>query len=190
MLGRRKRTSRLDVALGLAFSGIAYLVWSLVAGANRLMVRDVIHWSDLSREQFPIASKAVRVVFVEAGPALDVAGVVWLAVSLLLVVYASRQKFSISAAFVSALLQSFVAALGGVWVAWAIHLQYRQFVNQAMETDTTILQQISGFSLGVSIVIAVGGWLAVLAWLLRERRRYERDRGPSLTDGLRTNIYK
>ena len=41
MLGRLRRTTRLDVGLALAFSGMAYLGWALVAGISRSSVDKV-----------------------------------------------------------------------------------------------------------------------------------------------------
>ena len=44
MLGQSRRTTRLDVGLALAFSGIAYLVWALVAGISRRTVQDLFNY--------------------------------------------------------------------------------------------------------------------------------------------------
>ena len=119
MLGRTRRTSRLDVGLALAFTGIAYLVWALVSFTARKLIQDMIQATVSMGEKVPPITSGVKVVFVDAGVAIDLVGLAWLTLSLLLIVFAGRQKFSISWAWVSAICQSFVAAWGAVLVAWA-----------------------------------------------------------------------
>ncbi|MFP4107201.1 MAG: hypothetical protein ACLFVU_14105 [Phycisphaerae bacterium] len=179
----------MDVGLALAFSGIAYLVWVLVAGAARSMVQSLINWSDLWQKDVPSSTKVIRVVFVDAGVALDIAGLLWLMLSMFLVVRSSRQRMSISWAWVSAVLQTAVAALGGIWVAWGVHVPYREKIASTFVPDPTPWQHVQGFSLGVSLAVALLLWVTFLVWLLVDRARLNR-RGPTLTDGLRTNIYK
>lgn len=130
MLGHVRRTTRLDVGLALAFTGIAYLVWVLVAWATRGLVADMVSFSAAFDPNFPPATRIVRIVFVDAGVAIDLVGILWLVVSMFLIIYASRQKFSISWAWMSGLCQATVAALGGVLVAWAVHLPYQPVAAQ------------------------------------------------------------
>ena len=186
MLGRMRRTTRTDVGLGIAFVGIAYLIWALVAGASRVYVRDMISFSQALEGDLPLMTRIVRVAFVEAGVAIDVIGILWLVVSLFLVVYSSRQKFSISWVWVSAVCQSLVAALGGVFAAWAVHLPYR---SALAELQPTLWEKVSGISLPVLLALALLIWVTFLILLLAERARLNRHR-PTLTDGLRTNTYR
>jgi hypothetical protein len=44
-------------------------------------------------------------------------------------------------------------------------------------------------SLAVSLVGGVAVWVTFLIWLLVERARYDR-RGPTMTDGMRSNVYR
>jgi len=106
-------------------------------------------------------------------------------VSLLLVVFAGRQKFSISWAWVSAICQSFVAAWGAVLVAWAAFLPFGSKVGPPVPTTT--LEKVSGLSLPVVLAVAVVVWTSLLLWLLFERSRLF-NRGPTVRDSLRTNV--
>jgi hypothetical protein len=133
----------------------------------------------------PWATRAVRIVFVDAGVAIDVAGLAWLVISLLLVIYSSRQRFSISWCWLSGLLQGLVAAVGGIAVAWSAHLPYRV----AHVPSATTWEKVSGISLPVLTVLAVLIWVTFLVMLLVERARFDR-RGPSPWDGLRTQRYR
>jgi hypothetical protein len=181
MLGRLRRTTRTDVGLALAFVGIAYLAWALVAGVTRALVGDLISFSDLSDSSIPLATRAVRVVFVDAGVAIDVAGILWLTTSLLLVMRSSRQRLSISWPWFSAICQAVVAAIGGILAAWSVHLPYRHVTA----AKTTPWERVSGISLPVLLVLALLIWVTFLVLLLVERARLSR-RGPSPSDGLRT----
>ncbi len=132
----------------------------------------------------------VRVFFVDAGFVIDVAGLAWLIVSMLLVMYSSRQRISISWAWMAASLQAFIAALGGILVAWAVHLPYRSTLTTIQGRQSpTALEQVSELSLPVILIIAILIWVTFLVWLLFERARFDR-RGPTLRDGLRTHTYK
>jgi hypothetical protein len=182
MLGRLRRTTRTDVGLALAFVGVAYLAWALVAGVTRALVGDLISFSDVSDPALPLATRVVRVVFVDAGVAIDVAGILWLTASLLLVLRSSRQRLSISWPWFSALAQTLVAAIGGTLAAWAVHLPYCHIA--AAEAKATPLERISGISLPVLLVLALLVWVTFLVLLLVERARLNRH-GPSPSDGLR-----
>ena len=130
----------------------------------------------------PTATNAVKAIFVEAGFAIDVVGLAWLAGTLLLVVFAGRQRFGISWAWMAAVGQAVVAGLGGAWVAWAVHLPYRGIVS-----EPTVWQRVSGLSLWVSLAFAGIVWLAFMAWLLLDRRRLL-SRSITHRDGIRTNV--
>jgi len=186
MLGRTRRTTRLDVGLALSMVGVAYLVWAFVAGVTRQLVADSIGYSSVFDAAWPWSTRAVRVLFVEAGAALDVVGLVWLVGSLVLVLYSSRQRLSASWAWLSGICQTIVAALGGVWVAWAVHLPYRPATAQA---DNSPWAQLSGLSLPVLLGLAILIWVVFLVLLLVDRARLSRH-GPSLRDGLRTNVLR
>lgn len=171
------------MGLALSLVGVAYLVWALVAGVTRRLVGDLVSYLSVFNENWPWSTRAVRVLFVEAGWALDVVGLVWLVVSLLLVVYSSRQRLSVSWAWLSGMGQTIVAALGGIWVAWAVHLPRRAQLH--VPDPTTPWAQLSGLSLPVLLGLAILIWVVFLVVLLTDRARLAR-RGPSLRDGLRT----
>ena len=185
MLGRTRRTSRLDVSLALAFTGIAYLVWALVAWTARHLIQNMIQVTESMGAEVPGVTSGVKLFFVDTGVVIDLVGLAWLAVSLLLVVFAGRQKFSISWAWVSAICQSFVAAWGAVLVAWAAFLPFGSKVPPAVPTTT--LEKVSGLSLPVVLGVAVVVWTSLLLWLLFERSRFF-NRGPTVRDSLRTNV--
>jgi hypothetical protein len=186
MLGRIRRTTRTDVGLALSFAGIAYLVWVFVAGVSRDVVQELIKSATVRRLILPDSARWVKVVFVEGGIFIDVAGLAWLAASLFLVMWSSRQRCSISWAWVSATCQAIVAALGAVLVGWAAYQPHVIRINAAVPGSPT-WQKVSEISLPVIAAIAVVLWSVVLVWLLVERARLNR-RGPTLRDGLRTNI--
>jgi hypothetical protein len=186
MLGRIKRTTRTDVGLALGFVGAAYLVWALVAGIARDVVQDLIIAMAVSNASLPAATRWLRVIFVDAGFVIDIVGVAWMAASLLLVMMASRQKCSVSWAWMSAMVQSFAAALGAVLVAWAAQLPYR--IEPSQQPPANFWQQVSGVSLAVALVAGLVIWTTFLVWMLVDRSRYDR-RGPTMSDGLR-NVYR
>ncbi|HUT57133.1 MAG TPA: hypothetical protein VNA25_04585 [Phycisphaerae bacterium] len=189
MLGRLRRTTRLDVGLALVFSGVSYLVWSLVAGTSREMVREMILASHLSDLTIPEFTQVVKVFFVDMGFMIDLAGLAWMLLSLALVLYSARQKLSISWAWLSAIVQSFVAAGGGVLVGWAMNLPLRPIAEAGRGREqVSELTRLSEVSLPVILSLAILTWVTFLVWLLVERARF-RSRGPTLRDGLRTNVY-
>jgi len=170
----------------MAFTGIAYLVWALVAGTARNLIQDMIRATNYMGSEVPKVTGAVKIFFVDAGVAIDLVGLAWLTVSLLLIVFAGRQKLSISWAWVSAICQSFVATWGAVLVAWAAFLPFSDKAGAAAAPDTT-WEKVSGLSLPVVLGVAVVVWTALLLWLLFERARAIK-RGPTLRDSLRTNV--
>jgi hypothetical protein len=186
MLGRLKRTTRTDVGLALAFAGIAYLVWSLVAGVSRELVQELIKGAAVRHYTLPRATLWAKNVFVDAGIVIDLVGLAWLLLSLLLVVRSSRQRASVSWAWVSAVMQTIVAAVGAVLVGSAVYMPH---TVPAVEQGATAWEKVSGISLPVVMAVAVLMWVTFLVWLLVDRARLSR-RGPTLTDGLRTNVYR
>ena len=185
MLGRLRRTTRLDVGLALAFVGLAYLVWALVAGVSRSVVAEMIR-STAGRD-LPGSARVVKVFFVDAGFVIDLVGLAWLAGSLLLVAFSSRQRIGVSWAWVSAICQAFVAALGAVVVGWAAYQPHILPID--VGAGGTAWEAVSRISLLVLIPVAVLIWVTFLVWLLVERARLSR-RGPTLRDGLKTNVYR
>ena len=187
MLGRMRRTTRLDVGLAMSFAGISFLLWALVAGASRTIMLEVIrsraHLAAEKAVTWPRMTEAVKIFFVDTGFVIDIVGLCWMVLSLVLIVLANRQKISISWAWVSAIFQSFIAALGAVLVGW---MAYNSLALYDEVHAPTVLETLSQISLPVVIVLAILVWVSLLVWLLVERARLDRH-GPTLTDGLRTN---
>ena len=181
MLGRLKRTSRLDIGLALSFTGAAFLMWSFVAGVSRSLMYSLVRTSGL---ELPPLSAAVKLFFVDTGFIIDIVGLAWMVVSLVLVFLANRQKISISWAWITAGVQSLVTAVGAMLVGWAVSVPF--FCGQVNPKDSTMMEIFSMISLPVVIAVAVLVWILFVVWMLVERRRLER-RGPSLSDSLRTN---
>jgi hypothetical protein len=191
MLGRLRRTTRTDVGLALAFAGVSYLVWALVAGVARSVVQEMIKSTSLTsppHAKLPHLTRLVKVFFVDAGFAIDLVGLAWMTLSLVLLVYSSRQKLSISWVWMSAICQSFIAALGAVLVGYASYQPHIVFDDMSVKGKTT-WEQVSSLSLQILIPVALLIWVTFLIWLLIERARLNR-RGPTLRDGLRSNIYR
>ena len=190
MLGRLRRTTRLDVGLALTFVGLAFLVWALVAGVAREMLRQMIADTQGMQITMPAATRAVKLFFVDTGFVIDLVGLGLMVAGLVLVFFASRQRIGISWAWAVALLQGLTAALGGVLVVATIHQPYRNLFQPVEGSgtgpDPRVLEQISRLSLPVVIVVAVLVWVVFLVAMLVDRARLDR-RGPTLTDGLRTN---
>lgn len=190
MLGQLRRTTRVDVGLAIAFAGLSYLVWSLVAGGSRGLVQTFIISAHNLQMELPTTTRAVKIFFADAGFMIDLVGLAWLAVSLTLVTLSSRQKISVSWAWVSAMCQSFVAALGAVLVGAAVYAPHAATAAaDAAGTDRTLFERVSEISLPIMIALAVLIWTTFLIWLLVERARLSRS-GPTLRDGLRSNVFK
>jgi len=187
MLGRLRRTTGLDVGLAIAFTGLSYLVWALIAGGSRQLVQHFIEYAHFKQMDLPDFTRAVKVFFVDTGFAIDVVGLVWLVLSMVLVILGSRQKISISWAWVSGICQSFTAGLGAVLVGGAVYAP--QVLPPDHISKQTILGRVSEVSLPVLVPIAILIWTTCLVWLLVSRARLDR-RGPSLRDGLRSNVQK
>ena len=188
MLGRLRRTTRLDVGLALAFAGLAYLVWALVAGVARWFVQEMIRSTSFHHIQVGGFTLLVKAFFLDWGFVIDIVGVVWMVGSLVLVLLSSHQKLSVSWAWLSAVCQSFVAVMGALLVAWAAYLPHVLSPEKA-QAEATTLQQVSHASLPIIMPIGIAIWVTILVWLLVERARLNR-RGPTLRDGMRSNVFR
>ena len=173
------------MGLVISFSGVAYLVWVLVMGVargtvNQLSMRAVA-W-ETSVGEFPGVARWFHSAVMHAAPAWDVLGVLWLLVSLVLIVGASRQRWSVSWAWMCSLCQALAAALLAVWSGLAA-----QAAPPAAEVAEPPAYPATGWAfMSVSVAFALVLWVGVLVWLLYERARLRR--GPSLRDGLRTHV--
>lgn len=176
----------MDVGLAICFTGTAYLVWALVAGVSRAVVQEMIKSTHISSLKLPELTEMVKIFFVDTGFVIDLVGLAWLVASMILVVLSSYQKISISWAWVSAGLQTCIAAAGAVLVSYASY-QPHMSPASALENAETPLESVSAISLPVIVPIAVLLWVTCLIWLIVERSRLNR-RGPSLRDGLKSNI--
>ena len=193
MLGHLRRTTRLDVGLALAFTGLAYLVWALVAGASRFLVQRLMLAQgvyQLGDADLPIGTRLVKWVFVDYGFGIDAVGLAWLILSLALVFYSSRQKISDSWAWVSAMCQGLVSALGAMAVGKAVYAPHDiVMASSGLPAGASLGEKVSSLSLAIIIPLAILAWVTVLVLLLTERARLDRH-GPTLHDGLRTQGYR
>ncbi len=181
MLGRMKRTTRLDVGLAIGFTGASFVGWAMVAGISRLMMKNMMRTSG-GGEQLPQVTRVLKIFFVETGFVIDIVGLLWMAVGLALIYFANRQRLSISWAWASAMVQTIVAGGGALLVSWAV---YEPHMIRG-EVKEGPLARLSTVTLPIVIALAVLIWVIFVVKMLKERRRTIR-RGPSLSDGLRTN---
>jgi len=188
MLGRLRKTTRLDVGLAIAFAGLSYLVWALIAGGSRTLVQQFIDYAHFTEMSLPSLTRAVKIFFVDTGFAIDIVGLAWLVGSMVLVLLASKQKISISWAWVCAICQAFTAGLGSVFVFGAVYAPY-VLIGDGAPAERTVLAKVSQISLPVLVPVAIVIWTVFVVWLLVSRARLDR-RGPSLRDGLRSNVQK
>lgn len=184
MLGRVRRTSRVDVGLAMSFSGIAYLIWVLVVGVTRHLV------NELSTAQYagqladlPAATRWLWNSFIYAAQVFDLVGVLWLLLSLGLIVGAGRQRWSISCPWVCAICQTMAATLLAVWAALATQSPYNISVSCISSPP---LPTTGWTSLCVAVAIALVMWVTSLVWMISERAQLMR--GPKLRDSMRTHI--
>ena len=189
MLGRVRRTTQADVGLALALSGISYLTWVLATG----IIRHVALAMARAQHAFEKLSPAVSGLanwFARTGlgmtVVLDVVGVLWLVLSLVLLVGASRQRWSNSWTWLSAALQSMVACLGAAWAALAAAERMSALAPAAAGPAQVSPATIGWMTLPIAAAVALLIWVTVLVTLLLERARLAR--GPSLRDGLRTHV--
>lgn len=183
MVRQKRRTSRLDVGLVIAFAGIAFLVWALLAGVSRLMLQKMILTTAGMTDTLPAVTQNVKIFFVDTGFVIDLVGLAWMALSLTLIFFANWQKISISWAWLSAITQSLVAALGAMLVSSALYAPHI-ITGQA---DRTVLGKISQISLPIVLAIAILIWGLFVYWMLKRRASSMQQFGPSMTDSLRTN---
>lgn len=176
------------MGLALSFAGVGYLIWAVVAGVSRSTVQELIKSAAVRDFQLHDSAYTLKIIFVEAGIVIDLVGLAWLAATLFLVLWASRQRSSISWAWGSAMGQVIIAALGAVLVGWAAY-QPHVVPRNAPVPPTATWARVSEISLPVVVVISVVLWVAVVVWLLVNRGRINR-RGPTPRDGLRTNFYR
>ena len=182
MLGRTRRTTRLDVGLAIAFTGVAFVGWSVVAGISRWLMQNMMSTSAGKSDTLPYATKVIKIFFVETGIVIDFVGLAWLILTLALIYFANRQRIGISWAWMSAMLQAIVGGGGALLVSWAVYKPH--IIVEKAEPGP--LARLSMISLPIVITIAVVIWAVFVVKMLSERNRTIR-RGPSLTDGLRTN---
>jgi hypothetical protein len=187
MLGQVRRTTRTDVGLAISLSGIAYLVWVLVVGVTRYLVDELRALPEGLgpglKIKTPAAANWLLGAFVHGAPIWDVAGVLWLVLGLVLIVGASRQRWSISWAWLSSICQAMAAALLAVWSGLAARAPYSATLKIRQQLVPS--PPFWWTCLSVSVAIALLVWVSVLVWLLYERARL--GRGPSLRDSLRTH---
>jgi hypothetical protein len=176
------------VGLATAFAGLSYLVWALIAGGSRALVQEFIDYARFNDMALPELTRAVKVFFVDTGFAIDLAGLGWLVGSMVLVMLGSFQKISISWAWACAMCQSFAAGLGAVLVGGAVYAPYAMS-GDGVAHPQTVLAKVSSISLPVTISVAILIWTSLLVWMIASRSRLNR-RGPTLRDGLRSNVQK
>ncbi len=175
------------MGLALSFGGVAYLVWVLVVGTARHVVNEIarsIHVDKVPMAELPAGARWLWNSFLQAGLVFDVVGVVWLALSLALIMGASRQRWSISWPWTCAICQAMAATLVGVWTSLAGAFPLGG--GTASDAAAASYPTAGWTSLSVSVALALVLWVSVLVWLLYERARLRR--GPSLRDGLRTHV--
>ena len=170
------------MGLALTCAGLAYLVWALVAGISREVMQELIRSASSQAGKLPEWTSGVKIFFVDAGIAIDLVGLGWMAASLVLVALSSRQRISISWAWTCAIVQAFLAALGSVLVSYSAYLPF--FMPARTGNDTTVLEKVSALSLPVTLALAVLVWVTFLLFLLAERAKIRR--GPTLRDGMKT----
>lgn len=162
------------MALGLM--GVSYLIWVLVAGICR-------HLAGLlgpTGQRLTFLSGGFITVHRQGWLVIDTLGLACMLVGLTLILGASRQRWSISWAWLCAMAQSILAALLAVWSAAAMAAEIGRTATTAPAS------QVSWTSLSVTFALALLLWVTVLVWLLFENARL--GRGPSLRDGLRTHV--
>ncbi len=176
MLGRVRRTTRTDVGLALAATGLAYLLWIIVTGVARYVVNQLV----LIRGAAGLGglAGALSASFIHGAAIWDLVGALWMLLSLALIVGSSRQRWIISWPWLSAILHAMVAGLLAGWTSLAAIGPFAAAFEPAREP--AIGWGSYSFFLAIGLVM----WVITLVWLLYERRRR---RGPSLIDGQRTH---
>lgn len=184
MLGRIKRTSRLDAGLATAFVGLSFLAWALVAGVSRSLMLKLYQDYLNNALVLPKFSKVVEIFFVDTGIVIDIAGLLWMVGGLVLVYIAIRQKISISWAWLCAMTQCLFATIGGVIVSTAIFAPYGFHWPENLKS----LEMLSQISFPVFLSIAIVIWAIFVFSMLRARYRWlMRFTGPSIRDSVKSN---
>jgi hypothetical protein len=172
----------LDVGLAIAFTGVSFVGWAVVSGISRFMMQNMMLTSAAKGDALPDVTRILKVFFVETGFVIDLVGLAWLIATLVLIYLANRQRIGISWAWLSAMLQAIVGGGGALLVSWAVYAPH--LITEEAEHGT--LAKLSIITLPIVIAIAVAIWAVFVAKMLAERNRTIR-RGPSLSDGLRSN---
>ena len=168
----------------MSFTGIAYLVWVLVVGVTRHLVNELSAVGAVHEFlKLPVATRWLWNAFIHAAPVFDLAGLLWLLLSLVLIIGAGRQRWSISCPWVCAICQAMTATVLSVWAGLSAHMPYDMPVKHVPGTP----YPTTGWtSLCVTLALAMVIWVLSLIWLLSERAHLLR--GPKLRDGMRTHI--
>jgi hypothetical protein len=183
MLGRVRRTTQADVGMAITLAGVSYMIWALAMGVCRHAVGVLTRLEgDAATCPASALTGSFRQVVGGGWLVWDLAGVLWLLLSLVAVIGASRQRWSNSWTWLSAILQSMTACLVAVWAALALAERAGVVAGPLRPGEPA-----PGWtSLPIAIAVALLLWVTVLVVLLLERARL--GRGPSLRDGLRTHI--
>ena len=180
MLGRVRRITRVDVGLAISFVGIAYLAWMMVMAGVRHLINNLIE----AESQFAIGG--FLGAFATSTWLFDLVGLLWLIVGLILIIGASRQRWSISAPLVCAICQVILATILSVWAGNCAEAYAIALAKGTAELTADVQERLTWVGLYIFFGIALVLWGAVLLWLLGERARLRH--GPKPRDGLRTNI--
>jgi len=184
MLGTVRRTTRTDVGLALALAGISYVIWVFVMGTARGVTNALIRAATAGQASLPGLSRALCNSFAHAAWVFDLAGVLWLVVSLVLITGSSRQVWIISWPWLSAICQAMVAAVLAIWSAGAAAVALA--ADAPAGSIPPALPPAPWGPLYLFLAIAMVTWVGTLVWLLLERARLRR--GPSHRDSLRTHV--
>ena len=172
MLGRVRRTSRADVGLALAFVGFGFLSYVAIAALGRVALSRFAESGGLTGT-LTTADCLLR----QSAIGLDILAVAGLAVGSTLTWLASRQRISISWAWLVGMCQTLSSvALGGILIKGIVP----ELPNK-LSPELTSLCVASG----IAIII----WCAFLVRLLLDRATIGR-RGQSFNDGIKTNVYR
>lgn len=184
MLGHVRKTTRLDVGLAFGFTGASFLAWALVARVSRTMMLNLIYEFDQKGQALPDFSQVIKLFFVNTGFVIDLVGLAWLLIGMMLVFFAARQKISISWAWMCGMIQIMAAAIGAIIAAAAIFapLGFRIW-PETMET----FEVVSEISFPIVLIVAVLIWSYFLYRLIRGNYKQKLRGGPTPSDSSRSN---
>ena len=180
MLGLVRKTTRTDVGLALASTGLAYLAWVIVTGVARHVVNQLALLAEAREMALPGLASALCGSFVHGAAVWDLVGVLWLLVSLVLIVGSGRQQWTISWPWFSSILHGLTAALLGAWTSLAAIGPFMAVVPAPPPAPAVGYGSYSAL-LALGLVL----WVSTLVWMLYMRSRL--GLGPSLLDGQRTH---